>query len=123
MIVTAVLLVAFVALLAALMYAGFLLNRQAHEFTKLQSSEHKQAMEQSRQVVNTLDQLLRMTNDRCLNISDGHLQAKRDEWEGRMAVIPRNNAKVVIPDSPPEDEKRVVWQPEVDALELNGQSG
>lgn len=31
----------------------------------------------------TLDQLFRLTNDRCMNISDAHLEAKRDEWAGK----------------------------------------
>lgn len=44
---------------------------------------HVKSLDHSSVLVNTLDQLFRLANDRCLNISDAHLEAKRDEWAGK----------------------------------------
>lgn len=58
--------------------------------------------QQSSSVIATLDNLLRLNNDRCLNISDSHLQAKRDEWDGRRTEAPFR--PVARPETPPDRE-------------------
>lgn len=57
--------------------------------------------------IDTLDQLFRTTNDRCMDACDFHLQARRDEWDGRNAATrpdaPRAPEVETVPEGTPMD--------------------
>jgi len=54
----------------------------------------------------TLDQLYRLSNDRCMNIVDSHLQAKRDEWDGRNSAPQTARGRTTVVEPEPEADER-----------------
>ena len=60
--------------------------------------------------INTLDQLYRLSNDRALDACDFHLQAKRDEWDGKNnAPTPGRREPATVADPVDTEGGRLSW--------------